>query len=137
MEISGTFIEMEKEVMTKLLDGQDDKLMILRNQYRKALIKKREFSGTGFFTSFDVPNNVPKLEISKPIQLGDVIANIVDVKDGAGFVLFIKNGTLDFLEGYVYGEEKWQNQIKTYTLSYLSGIERDMDKLKGKWKQSK
>jgi hypothetical protein len=135
MEIKGSIIKMEKEVMMKLLDG--DRLMILRNQYIRALTKKREFSGTGFFTSFEVPKDVKKLKTPKLVQLGDVVAQIMGVKDGVGFVLFIKNGTIDFLEGYVYGDEKWPNEVKEYEVSYLSGIERDMEKLRLKWNQSK
>lgn len=137
MEIKGSIIKMEKEVMMKLLDGDDDRLMILRNQYIRALAKKREFSGTGFFTSFEVPKDVKKLKTPKLVQLGDVVAQIMGVKDGVGFVLFIKNGTIDFLEGYVYGDEKWPNEVKEYEVSYLSGIERDMEKLRLKWNQSK
>ncbi|SDF86849.1 hypothetical protein [Sporomusa acidovorans] len=133
MEITENFIKMEKEVVMKLLDGQDDRLAILRDQYLNASIKSREFSGTGFFTSFVVPSNVLRLESPKSFQLGDVIAQVIGVKDGVGFVFFIKNGTIDLLEGYVYGDEKWPHEIKEYKVSYISGVERDMEKIRTKW----
>lgn len=126
---------MEKEVMNKLLDGDDQNLVILRDQYSKAIIKKREFSGVGFFTSFEVPINTPKLKINKSLQIGDVVAQIIGAKDGAGFVLFINEGVIDFLEGYVYGEEQWPNQIQIYKVTYISGVKRDMEKLKIKLQQ--
>ena len=136
MEITESFMKMEQEVMMKLLAGDDDRLRILRNQYIRVLRKKREFSGTGFFTSFEIPEDVKKIEIPK-VQLGDVVAKVGGVKDGVGFVLFIKNGTIDFLEGYVYGDEKWPQEVKEYKLTYLSGRERDMEKLRLKWNQGK
>ncbi|MEN6413984.1 MAG: hypothetical protein ABFC84_14675 [Veillonellales bacterium] len=127
------FGKIEKEVMLKLLDGQDDNLAVLRDQYAQSAVKKREYSGTGFFTSFEIPDDISKLKTSKSIQLGDVVAEIKGVKDGVGFVLFIKNGVIDFLEGYTYGEEKWPKEISEYKLSYFSGLKRDMKKLQEKW----
>ncbi len=132
MEITDEFIAMEKEVMDKLLAGQDDRLVILRDQYSRAEIQKREFSGAGFFTTFDVPANVVKLESFKSIQIGDVVAEIVGVKDSVGFVLFVKEGVIHFLEGYVYGDESWPKRIDKYKVIYLSGKERDMRKVQDK-----
>ena len=49
MKNRSKFEEFERKVMEKLLDGEDDVLRILRDQYRNADIKNREFSGSGFF----------------------------------------------------------------------------------------
>lgn len=133
MLLGKKFDKIEKAVMAKLLEGQDDKLAILREQYSQSIVKKREYSGTGFFTSFEIPDHIPNLKISKSIQLGDVVAEIKGVKTGAGFVLFIKDGVIDFLEGYTYGDEKWPKEISEYKLSYLSGLKRDMGELQEKW----
>lgn len=126
--------DLENEVMEKLLGGDDIILDILRNQYRKAVVEKREFTGTGFYTTFNIREDVPILEQKNSLHLGDVIGQIKGVNEGVGFVLFVKDGVIDFLEGYTYGDEKWPEDIIDYTLSYISGDTRDMEKLKIKWK---
>ncbi|MBO8157600.1 MAG: hypothetical protein H0Z32_14310 [Bacillaceae bacterium] len=128
------FHEFEVEVMRKILSGNDEVLDTLQKQYNLSRIKDREFSGTGFFTTFHLPNNAPRLKISKSFQIGDVIGQINGVEYGVGFVLFIKDGFLDILEGYTYGEEVWPSKILEYSLSYISGDYRDMEKLQLKWK---
>lgn len=122
----------EKEVIEKLLAGDYDALKILHKQYEKAKIKSREFSGAGFFTSFIIPDHVPKLNNSKSFHFGDVIGEIDGVKNGVGFLLFVKEGVIDFLEGYTYGDEKWPKHIVNYKISYISGQKRNIEKIKEK-----
>ena len=122
----------EKEVIEKLLAGDYDPFKILNKQYERARIKSREFSGTGFFTYFIIPDDVPKLNDSKNFHFGDVIGEIDGVKNGVGFLLFVKEGVIDFLEGYTYGDEKWPGNIINYKLSYISGEKRNIEKIKEK-----
>lgn len=123
----------ERAVMKKLLEGEEEILDILRKQYELAQVKKRDFSGAGFFTSFQIPKNAPKLDSNKSFQIGDLIAEMQGVNEGVSFVLFIKDGLIDFLEGYSY-DEKWPETIGEYQLSYISGPKRNFDKLRAKWK---
>lgn len=120
----------EKEVVEKLLAGDYDKLKILRKQYEKAKIKSREFSGTGFFTSFVIPDYAPRLNHSKSFHLGDVIGEIDGVKNGVGFLLFVKEGAINFLEGYTYGDEKWPENIINYKITYILEEKRKLEKIK-------
>ncbi|BBB90464.1 hypothetical protein [Methylomusa anaerophila] len=133
MKVQSKFEEFERKVIEKLLNGEDNILKTLRNQYRKANIKNREFSGSGFFTTFDVPDDATRLEILKSFHFGDVLGQCDGVKDGIGFVLFIKNGAMNCLEGYTYGDDKWPETLENYQLSYSSGAKRDLDKLREKW----
>lgn len=57
-----------------------------------------------------------------------------NINYGVGFVLFIKKGVLDFLEGYTYGNEKWSDVIGNYSLNYIPGEKGDLKKLRSKWK---
>ena len=129
MEISKAFLELEKEVMIKLLDGTDDTLKVFREQYYRALVKKREFSVMGFFTLFEMPEDSPLSEPPMSIQLGDVVGQLDGVKNGIGFVLFIKNGFIQMLEGYTYGDEKWPKNFTEFKVSYISGSNRDVKKI--------
>ena len=134
MEVSKAFLELEKEVMIKLLDGTDDILKVFREQYYRALVKKREFSGMGFFTLFEIPEDAPLSEPAMSIQLGDVVGQLDGVKNGIGFVLFLKNGFIQMLEGYTYGDEKWPKNFTEFKVSYISGSNRDVKKIWEKFK---
>jgi hypothetical protein len=109
--------QLEQAVMTMLLDGNDPTLNILRQQYHLATIASRELSGAGFFLNFSIPSHAPRLPANASLQLGNVIAKIDGLRHGAGFVLFINHGILDFLEGYSYNEP-WSATITNFHLSY-------------------
>ena len=133
MANNGGFEEFEKRVMEKLLEGEDNVFKILRQQYEKASVKSRKLSGTGFFTVFEVPDDVIKLDSLRSFQFGDIIGSMDGVNDGVGFVLFVKNGVIDFLEGYTYGNEKFPETVLNYQLSFDSGQIRNCDKIRAKW----
>jgi hypothetical protein len=116
----------EEQVMKKLLNGDHENLAVLRMQYEKVKSVDREFSGAGFFSNFNLSDEAPKLNLEK-LQFGDVIGKINNMTDDVGFVLFINNGTIDFLEGYIYGEDKWPEEILEYKLQYISGKERKVN----------
>jgi len=126
-KITKNFIEFEKIVIEKLLDGDNEVLKILRKQYGQSSIKNREYTGHGFYTYFSIPDNIEKLN-NKNFQFGDVGANIEGLCNGVGFLLFITNGKLDFLEGYTYGEE-FPIDIKKYDLFYITDKKRNIEKL--------
>ena len=86
-----------------------------------------------FFTTFDVPNGLIKLDMLGSFHFGDILGECDGVRDGVGFVLFVKNGAIDYLEGYTYGDDKWPDILEKYQLSYTSGVERDLDKIRAKW----
>lgn len=126
-------IELEKEVMKMLLDGNNEVLKSLRIQYEDAQIVNRQLSQKGFFTNFNINRDEQRLEGKKSFQLGDVVGQLNNVKDGVGFVLFIKDGAITMLEGFTYGNENWPETILNYELCYLNGNLRDIEKIKAKW----
>ena len=94
--------ELEKQVMAAILAGNDPRLPALRLQYAVAQVTERKFSEVGFFTYFRVAPDVPS---AKPdsFELGHSIhLEIEGVENGAGVVLFIRNGVLDMLKGFTY-----------------------------------
>jgi len=123
------FNAFEKDVMKKLLSGEEETLNILREQYKQATLKKREYTGHGCFTYFSVPESAQAIG-QQDLQFGDVEANIEGLGNGIGFVLFITNGKIDFLESYTYGEV-FPKKIKKYEISYIDG-KRDLAKIRKK-----
>lgn len=106
---------LETEVMTMLLAGDGPTLEQLRRQLAVAKVTTREPSDTGFFTNFEVPAEL-RLTFNT-LELQGVEATIAGLKKGAGFVLFVSDGVIDFLEGFSHGEI-WPQEITEYTLRY-------------------
>ena len=117
----------EKAVLKKMLIGSFPILIQLRNQLELCTIGKRELTGFGFYTTFVVPENIHR-DKGNDFKIGDVFGRIAGVDNGAGFLLYVKNGVLDMLEGYSY-DEPWPSSIDEFELSYTTGIERDWKSL--------
>ena len=108
--------EFEQAVLEKLLAGDHPVLAVLRAQAQAARLASREYTGAGFFLSFDVPPDASLLP-TKDFHFGDVNAVVDGLRYGAGFVVFVRGGRLDTLEGYSY-EEPWPKEIRGFKLSY-------------------
>jgi hypothetical protein len=101
--------------MTMLLAGEGPTLEQLRRQLAAATVASREHAGNGLFTSFAVP---AELRLSfNTLQLEGVAATITGLQNGAGFVLFVRDGVLDFLEGFTHREE-WPAEVTEFTLRH-------------------
>jgi hypothetical protein len=111
-------LKLEAAVLTMLLDGTHPALVALRQQLVAARVKSRKLSGVGFFIEFNVPQYIEAAPIkNKNTHFGDVIAKLPNLHYGAGFLLFIKDGKLDMLEGYSY-DEPWPKQVTKFKLEY-------------------
>ena len=75
----------------------------LSAQIARCRVALREYSGCGFFTTLAVPDSSPAIVRAKAALNGcDVEAT--GLSHGAGSILFIKNGRLDFLEVFAYDD---------------------------------
>ena len=110
-------IALEREVMVSLLQGKNPILNILYQQYLVSKVRDRNLTGVGFFTTFVVPENVRRVN-NESFAFGDVIAEVSGLKHGIGFVLFVKSGIIDTLEGYTY-DETWPSKITNLRVSYI------------------
>jgi hypothetical protein len=119
---------LERQVMDMLLFGEFEALAVLRQQLATSRIVDREMTGVGFFARFSVLDDSPLLQDRRQIVLDDVCAEIVGVKHGAGFLLFINDGKLNILEGFTY-DEPWPNEVGRFALKYVNDGERDLDKV--------
>ena|SRR6266567_8319105 len=115
---------LESEALRLLLDGKVEWLATLRQQASRARVISRKLTGAGFFTRFSVPPDAPKVANKASFRIGDVSADINDLKYGAGFLLLVKDCLIDSLEGYSY-EEPWPTTIHTFRVFYTSNGERD------------
>ncbi|MBQ8260745.1 MAG: hypothetical protein IJZ00_00475 [Lachnospiraceae bacterium] len=129
-------IKFVKNVMDKLLLGEDEVLIKLREQYNHSIICSEEYSPYGFYVNFDVYKKdavIDNKQYYSTFQIGDVMGNVDDITGAVGFVLFVKDGYLQMLEGYTNLLDEWPEDCSLIRLSYYSGEKRDYTKLREKW----
>lgn len=127
-----TMTTLEARVMEFLLGGADPVLQVLRQQLDASRILKRELTGSGFFTTFEIPEHAKHVEGDPSFEFGDVSATIAGLKNGAGFLLYVRKGLLHMLEGYSY-EEDWPEEVRDFNVFYDSGPTRDLVSVRKKW----
>lgn len=108
--------DLARSVLDKLLAGEHPVLGALRVQAQHARLLTRESTGVGFYCSFDVPPDIPIVE-PRNFEIDDVNGELQGLAHGAGFVLFIRDGRLDMLEGFSYNEP-WPSEIRNLKLNY-------------------
>jgi hypothetical protein len=124
------FEQFEREVMEMIAKENPKFEAKIMAQYEKAHVIKREFTGHGFFTNFEVTDPADSLGDGYDNQLGNLTVEFPGVKYGACFVLFIKNGFIEMLEGAVNGDDPWPESITQYKLvpSLFTLIKKVIDK---------
>ena len=102
---------LEADVLTKLMEAHPDYGPLIQAQLELATIASRRKTWFGFFLNFAVS----PLALFEPanFELNDVYADIEGLEHGAGFVLFIRNGRLSFLEGHSHDED-WPGHVGEY-----------------------
>ncbi|GBF10506.1 hypothetical protein [Tepidibacillus sp. HK-1] len=128
-----TYENLERKLMEMLLAGNNDVLIRLREQYKSSKVISREHSDVGFFTTFLQQDRNDLCIDGKSFQIGDVDGSVNGIDGAVGFVLYIKNGFISMLEGYTNAIDKWPEVDDEIVLTYDSGNERDVERLKRKW----
>jgi hypothetical protein len=105
-----TLNPLEKAVFEKLLSGESETYRILQKQYSTSRVADRKMTGVG-------SDDAPKLPDEATFHIADVAADISDLEHGAGFVLFIRKGGINMLEGFTYGEP-WPRNVRSFHLYY-------------------
>ena len=107
------FEQFEKTVMNKILEKAEDSIAkTIQKQYQTTQVKNRWFSGKGFFTCFTVSKNSICLTV-KSSHLSNINGTVNGIE--IGLILHTKDGVIDCLEGFTYGEP-WPEEIESYEL---------------------
>ena len=126
MQAVNDLTPLEREVVQKFLEGNDDILSTLREQLRSVVVTKREMTGVGFYTAFAVSHGVRRGTSNRSFVIGDVCAKLPGLDYGAGFLLYVQDGVLHMLEGHTY-DERWPTEINRFELDYTTGRPREME----------
>ncbi len=114
---------LERNVLEMLLAGPEPELATLRAQAGSAQAADRRLSGVGFYTKFAFPSEPVPLPGRPTFDFGDVNAKSPQLAFGAGFVLFVRGGVLDALEGYTY-DDPWPTDEASITLGFKGGVHK-------------
>jgi hypothetical protein len=83
----------------------------IKRQYNEMKVVRREYTGAGFYTHFEISDKKLSLGENVNFELGGIEADIKGFKMEAGFIIFIRSGFIDFLEGYSY-VDVWNREKK-------------------------
>ena len=106
--------QLEQAVLDTLLEGGHPALDPLRAQAAGSSVRHREYTGVGFWTNFAVAEDTPAA-VPRDVHLSGVGARIAGLEHGAGFLLHVRNGYLDQLEGFTY-DEPWPADVTAFEL---------------------
>lgn len=102
---------LEADALQAVMDAHPDYGSQIAAQLDQATIASRRKTWFGFFLNFAV-SPTALLEPAN-FELNDVYADIEGLEYGAGFLLFVRNGKIAFLEGHSHDED-WPAQIGEY-----------------------
>jgi hypothetical protein len=94
---------LENDIVRWLLENCEDS--DVQRQLPHLLLRKRDYTGVGFFLHFSLPPDV----IATPDSTGDSMPILgpeiasSQLDSGAGTVLFLTNGLIDCIEIFAYG----------------------------------
>ena len=108
---------LEADVLRAIIEAHPEHGALIRAQLELSTIASRRKTGLGFFLNFAVS----PLALFEPadFELNDVHGGLEGLEGGAGFMLFIRQGKLAFLEGHTHGED-WPEIPGDYEISIRS-----------------
>jgi len=109
--------DFELAAIRLILEREAREYPALMKQIESLLVSKREFSGVGFFTNFEIPRqDSSNITFPKLVLGNSVIAKLPGLKNDCGFALFIGEEGIEMLEGFTYGEP-WPDSTDTFELA--------------------
>ena len=118
MIVNEMFLAMEDEAMRMLINSDANNSHLWHEQYSNAIVSERRFTGCGFFTEFEIPDCIGKLEGKYVSPIGTVVGRIGDLGELVGFLLFFQDGRIDCLECHEWDIMEFPTEITNFTLSY-------------------
>ena len=111
-----------REVLPRLLEGDNPILVGLRAQLRQLVVSSVEMTGVGFFAELLVPLDIPTMSPAHLVG-GNADIELTGVENGAGCVLFVDDGRLSTLEGYTFGGEEWRTDAFVLSICRVFPLE--------------
>ena len=103
--------EFENLIVSDIIAQYPEYSECLEKQYRSAKMIKRENTGRGFFTDYEIAEKSCRIDGSPDLILGKRQWNLNGLKYGSDYILWVKEGLITCLEGFCYGEDRWPDEI--------------------------
>jgi hypothetical protein len=103
LSIGSDFTSLERAVLAAICSMYSTDRAALEAQLSTATLLRRENTGAGFFTRFAVDHNSSTAIGGMRLRDGPT-TKIDGLEHGMGFILWLKVGYADCLEGYAYAE---------------------------------
>ena len=103
--------EFENLIISDIIAQYPEYADCLEKQYRSAKVSKRENTGYGFFTDYEITDQSSRIDGFPDLMLGKHQWNLNGLKNGSDYILWVKKGLITCLEGFCYGEERWPDEI--------------------------
>lgn len=100
------------EKIMKCFFENDKEILQFKNQYKNAKIINLEKTSKGFFVDFDVKKDLI-IDPTYNDEFKHVYIEFYNPEELAGCVVFVREGKLDFLECFSFGDT-WPVQVKKY-----------------------
>lgn len=109
---------LERAVMAATLTGEHPVLKVLSAQWATATVRKREFSGAGFYATIEVSPHAETLAV-KGLAFGDVLVKLPGRADPLGSVIFVRDRRLAMLEMYTF-DLPWPKDTSDFVVTYMA-----------------
>lgn len=103
--------QLEQAVLERFIKSEG--LKVNKIDFHEIQVVERDFTGSGFMTWLE-PNKLLILNGAKSFTGGKIGARINSTIE-AGFIFYIKDGSINTMEGYTYGEE-WPEEVKNFKI---------------------
>jgi hypothetical protein len=103
LSIGSDFTNLERTVLAAICETHSADRAALEAQLSTATLLSRENTGAGFYTRFKVERG-PSRAIKGERSRAGPGTKIDGLEHGMGFILWLKEGYADCLEGYSYAE---------------------------------
>ncbi len=94
---------LERAVLYKIVSQYPEASGVLSAQLSGLSVTGRENTGAGFYTRFAIDSQAPVASLASPI--GDVAVKVDGLDHGIGFLLWLRDGYMNQLEGFSFEED--------------------------------
>jgi hypothetical protein len=120
LSIGADFTTLERAVLAAICRMYSEDRAALEAQLSTATLLRRENTGAGFFTRFKVDRTSCAPIGAKRLREGPE-AKIDGLEYGMGFILWLKEGYADCLEGHSYAESTTGIALEAMRFEILQG----------------
>jgi hypothetical protein len=120
MPSGSDFTPLERAVLRAICEAHPADRVVLEGQLSTAIVLSRENTGAGFYTRLVVERSSGTPIGGERIRRGPA-ARIDGLAHGMGFILWLKEGYADCLEGYCYEESTTRIALERAGFEILQG----------------